>query len=77
MKRSAVIFKKHEFFCGVSKLPSLRLTERVLLILFFSPVGFTMSHSIDCGCQVVSGFDCHLGLTEALGLDLMLVSIRC
>ena len=25
------------------------------------------------GCQVISGFGCHLGLTDTLGLDLMQV----
>ena len=32
---------------------------------------------IDRGCQVISGFRRHLELTDILGLDLMLVSIRC
>ena len=29
---------------------------------------------IDRGCQVISGFGRHLGMTDTLGLDLMLVS---
>ena len=29
---------------------------------------------IDSGCQVISGFGRHLGRTDTLGLDLMLVS---
>ena len=32
---------------------------------------------IDRGCWVISGFRHRLGLTDTLGLDLMLVSIRC
>ena len=32
---------------------------------------------IDRACQVISGFGRHLGLTDTLGLDLMLLSIRC
>ena len=36
------------------------------------------SAGIDGGCQVISGFHCHLGLTNTLlGLDLMLILIQC
>ena len=48
---------------------SLHSTERVLCSLFFSPAG------IDQGYLIISGFGRHLGMTDTLGLDLMLVSI--
>ena len=51
----------------------LRSTERIPFASFYSRAGFTMLR----GCQVISGFRCHLGLTDTLGLDLMLVSIQC
>ena len=49
----------------------LRSTKRILFKSFFSPAG------IDRGCQVISDFRRHFELTDTLGRDLMLVSIRC
>ena len=52
-------------------VPLLRSTKRILFTSFFSPAG------IDRGRQVTSDFRPHLGLTDTLGRNLMLVSIRC
>ena len=49
----------------------LRSTKRILFKSFFSPA------VIDRGCQVASDFRRHFELTDTLGRDLMLVSIRC
>ena len=49
----------------------LRSTKRILFKSFFSPA------VIDRGCQVTSDFRRHFELTDTLGRDLMLVSIRC
>ena len=67
-----------------SKGDCLVLSSRYLFVPFdrartrFSvPQVLRCPAGIDCGCQVISGFGRHLELTDTLGLDLMLVSIRC
>ena len=48
-----------------------------IYVVFQFPRVWRCPAGIGRRCQVISGFGHHLGLTDTLGLDLMLVSIRC